>query len=234
MISLRHRSDAAEQMDTGCLDFADYQNCLADLARVNAMTLTHRPVLAWLSAEAKDLRSFSLLDVGCGYGDLLRRIDRWARSRGVAARLEGLDQHPWSIRAAQAAMPENAQIRLRAGDIFAYKPDEPFDFIVSSQFTHHLADADLNLFLRWQERNAGRGWFVADLRRHWFAYYGFPLLARLASWHHFVRTDGQISIARSFTVRDWHTLLEAAEVRGDVAVIPRIPFRLCVARRCNH
>lgn len=221
-------------MDTDCRDFADYRSCLADLARVNVVTLTHRPILAWLSEEAKGLRSFSLLDVGCGYGDLLRRIERWARRRGVAARLTGLDQNPWSIRAAQEAMPENTRIRLRAGDVFAYKPDEPFDFIVSSQFAHHLADADLILFLRWQERNARRGWFVADLRRHWFAYHGFPLLARLARWHRFVRTDGQISIARSFTGRDWHAFLELAEIRGDRAVIPRLPFRLCVARRCHR
>jgi 2-polyprenyl-3-methyl-5-hydroxy-6-metoxy-1,4-benzoquinol methylase len=234
MIDLRHRSATAERMDTDCVDFDDYQHCLADLARVNVVTLTHRPVLAWLSKEASDLPSFSLLDVGCGHGDLLRRVEHWARHRGVSARLEGVDQHPWSIRAARAAMPENSAIGLRAGDIFAYEPDEPFDFIVSSQFTHHLTNGDLIAFLRWQERNARRGWFVADLRRHWFAYYGFPLLARLARWHHFVRTDGQISIARSFTAQDWRTLLALAGIQGDVEIASQIPFRLCVARRCHR
>ena len=40
----------AERMDTDCVDFADYQRCLADLARVNLVTLTHRPVLAFPGA----------------------------------------------------------------------------------------------------------------------------------------------------------------------------------------
>jgi 2-polyprenyl-3-methyl-5-hydroxy-6-metoxy-1,4-benzoquinol methylase len=231
---LRRRSDAAERMDTDCVDFEDYQRCLSDLAKVNLVTLTHRPVLAWLAHETAGSRSFSLLDVGCGHGDLLRRIHRWALRQGIDARLEGIDRNPWSIRAAQAATPAEAGLIWRSGDVFGFHPEAPFDFIVSSQFTHHLTDEEVVAFLRWQEAHATRGWFVADLRRHWFAYYGFPLLAHLARWHRFVRTDGQISIARSFTPGEWRTLLATAGIAEDVAVTRHLPLRLCVARRCRR
>src|SRR5690348_16209129 len=100
---LGERSTAAERMDTDCVDYADYQRCLRDLARVNTVTLTHRSMLAWLGRETASLRQFSLLDVACGHGDALRRIRRWCDRRGIDARLEGIDLNPWSARAAREA-----------------------------------------------------------------------------------------------------------------------------------
>jgi SAM-dependent methyltransferase len=232
---LRQRSDAAERMDTDCVDFDDYRRCLSDLTRVNVVTMTHQPVLAWLARETAGLTSFSLLDVGCGHGDLLRRIRRWAERRRIAARLVGLDLNPWATRAAREATPEAAQIDYMTGDVFAFQPSPSPDFIVSSQFTHHLTDGGVAAFIRWQEAHATRGWFIGDLHRHWFAYYGFPLLARVARWHRFVRMDGQVSIARSFTTPEWHALLAAAGLTAaDVEIAWHIPFRLCVARRCRR
>src|SRR5215475_11494109 len=77
-MSLAIRSTADERMDTDCAGFEDYRRCLRDLSRVNTVTLTHRPMLRWLSRETTGLREFSLLDVACGYGDALRRVRRWA------------------------------------------------------------------------------------------------------------------------------------------------------------
>ncbi|MDR3530868.1 MAG: class I SAM-dependent methyltransferase, partial [Rhodopila sp.] len=77
-------------MDTDCVDFDDYNKCLRDLARVNVVTLTHRPMLAWLARYAKS--NFALLDIGCGHGDALRKI----RGRYPDARLTGIDLNPWA------------------------------------------------------------------------------------------------------------------------------------------
>ena len=44
-----------------------------------------------------------ILDVGSGYGDMLRLIDRWARARSLDVRLLGLDRNPWAARAAERA-----------------------------------------------------------------------------------------------------------------------------------
>jgi SAM-dependent methyltransferase len=227
---LAARSTAEERMDTDCADFDDYSRCLRDLSRVNTVTLTHRPTLAWLGREAGG-RPFSLLDVACGHGDMLRRIRRWADRNAIEARLEGVDLNPWSARAARSATPEAAHITYHTGDVFAF--DGCFDFIVSSQFTHHLTDDQVVLFIRWMEAHARRGWFVGDLHRHWFPYYGFGLLAWIARWHPFVLSDGRISIARSFVPDDWRRLVRAAGLaESDVTIAWHMPFRLCVARHC--
>ena len=234
-MSLATRSTAAERMDTDCADYDDYARCLADLARVNLVTRTHQPLLAWLARETADLKSFTLLDVACGHGDLLRRIWRWSQRRGIDATLHGIDLNPWSQRAAIVATPPGFAITWHHGDVFAFEPLPPYDFVVSSQFTHHLADADIVRFITWMERHATRGWFIADLHRHWFPYYGFGLLAWAARWHRFIGYDGRISIARSFLPDEWRALVGAAGLEADgVRITRHIPFRICVSRRCTR
>jgi SAM-dependent methyltransferase len=225
-MSLSRRSTAQERMDTDCVDFEDYSRCLRDLSRVNIVTLTHRPMLSWLAKHGTG--DFSVLDIACGHGDALRKI----RGRFPAARLTGIDLNPWATRAARAATDPSAGIEFINGDAFAYAPAEKFDFIITSQFTHHLTDDQVVGFLRWLQQNAAQGWFISDLHRHALPYYGFPLLARLMFWHHFVRDDGQISIARAFIRSEWQTLLHQAGITEQQAAITwHIPFRLCVATR---
>ncbi len=48
---------------------------------------------------------FTLVDVGCGYGDLLRAVRRWARKRSVAIRLIGLDLNRDTIRIGKKRSP---------------------------------------------------------------------------------------------------------------------------------
>lgn len=229
-MNLSQRSSRQERMDTDCADFADYSRCLRDLSRVNVVTFTHRPMLAWLVRQARDLgrNDFSLLDIACGHGDALRRI----RSRFPAARLTGIDLNPWATRAATEATDPAAGIAFINGDAFAYRPEKKFDFIVCSQFTHHLTNDQVVVFLQWLRANAGQGWFIGDLHRHTLSYYGFPLLARLMFWHRFVREDGQISIARAFVAAEWRVLLQRAGLTDQQAFVAwYMPFRLCVGSR---
>ena len=223
-MNLAQRSTQPERMDTDCADFEDYQRCLRDLSRVNVVTLTHRPMLSWLAKHAND--DFSLLDIACGHGDALRKI----RARYPRARLTGIDLNPWATRAARDATGPAAGIDFINDDAFAYQPERPFDFIITSQFTHHLTDQQVVSFLRWLPRNAANGWFISDIHRHAVPYYGFPILARLALWHRLVREDGQISVARAFIRSEWEVLLRQAGITDQQAKIAwYIPFRLCVA-----
>lgn len=225
-MNLSRRSSQQERMDTDCVDFADYRRCLRDLSRVNVVTLTHRPMLAWLSKHANG--DFSLLDIACGHGDALRRI----RRRFPAARLTGIDLNPWATRAAIEATDPAADIRFINDDAFAYQPDAKFDFIICSQFTHHLTDEQVVVFLRWLQESAGKGWFIGDIHRHFFPYHGFPILARLMFWHRLVREDGQISVARAFVRTEWEALLRQAGITEQQAFVAwYMPFRLCVGTR---
>ena len=223
------RSRASEWMDAPGLDQDDLARCLDDLAVVNTVTLARAPTLAFMRRAARGRTALSVLDVGYGQGDMLRRIARWGRRHGVALRLEGVDLSPASAVAAEAATPDWMGIRYRTGDVFDEAPGS-VDLIVSSLFTHHLADADVVRFLRWMEQTARLGWFVNDLHRHAVAYYGFKLLAGVAGWHPMVRHDGPVSVARSFRRRDWEWMLGEAGLARQARVRWHLPFRYCVGR----
>lgn len=224
------RSTEAEWMDDETVDYDTFRGCLHDLAQVNVVTLAHGPTLAFLERLRGDGglalgRPVEIVDVGSGHGDLLRAIARWAARKGVEVRLTGVDLNPWSARAAAEAT--TAPIRWLTSDLFDY--DEPCDIVVSSLFTHHLTDPQIVRFLAWMERTAKVGWFINDLHRHPFPFYGFGLLARVMRWHPFVIHDGPVSIARAFSAADWRGLLAQAGVTG-AQVRWRFPFRLCVGK----
>ena len=229
MTNLAIRCRDEEQMDSAELDPATYAKVLHDLARVNRWTFTAHPLLAFLDRAAKDLVRFRLLDVGFGEGDLLRRVASWARRRGISVSLVGVDINPRSADIARALTPRDMPIEYLTGD--AHDLPGVFDFIVSSQVTHHMTDRQLYEFLHFMEERTLRGWLINDLRRHAFAYHGFPLLARLMGVHRIVREDGQLSIARSFRKQDWREILHDAGMAPDgIRIVPRFPFRLSVER----
>ncbi|MBV1686573.1 methyltransferase domain-containing protein [Novosphingobium sp. G106] len=229
MADLSIRSRHEEQMDAPDLDPAVYERVLHDLARVNRWTFTAWPSLAFLGRAVGDAKRFRLIDVGFGDGDVLRAIARWARKRGIAADLVGVDLNEKSIKAARDATPADLAIDYRAGDYLDQAG--PFDFIISSQVTHHMTDAQLLTFIRHMEAESRMGWLICDLHRHGFAHWGFPLLARLLGVHRIVREDGQLSIRRSFRADDWRAILSEAGVPLDqVQIVRRFAFRLCVER----
>jgi len=229
------RSTADELMDTEPVSFEEFRACLVDLARVNRLTLAHRPTFAFLERLlARGLprgRPLEIVDVGSGYGDMLRKIDAWATRRGVAVSLTGVDLNPWSRKAATEATPPGRPIRWITADAFAYAPPAGIDVIVSSLFTHHLPDPLVTRFLRWMESTATLGWFVNDLHRHPVPYHFFRHFAQLARYHRFVQHDGPVSIARAFATSDWQRLLAEAEIDAEsVTLAWWMPFRLCVER----
>ncbi len=225
------RSEETELMDAEDVDYTTFRDCLRDLAKVNVVTLGHRPTLAFLEALRRKGRfkhggAVRILDVGSGYGDLLRAVDRWAARRGLNVQLTGVDLNPWSAQAAREATRPGRPIEWITSDVFDHAGRA--DVIVSSLFTHHLDDAHVVRFLRWTEDRAELGWFVNDLHRHPLPHAVFGPLAAAFRWHRFVRHDGPVSIARAFVPNDWRGLLQAAETPGSIHW--RFPFRLCVSR----
>jgi hypothetical protein len=227
-MTLATRAEAVELMDADDLDPAVYAAVVADLARVNRVTLAARPTLAFLNRIAHGAGSLRIIDIGFGDGDMLRRIERWAMKRRLPVELVGVDLNPRSERAARAHSPPGSTIRWITGDYADQGGD--WDAAISSLVAHHMTDAELIAFVRWMEANAAN-WFVNDLMRHVVAYRGFPLLAWVARWHPIVRHDGTLSIARSRRPAEWAPLLAAAGV--EEARVGRVfPFRLCVERTC--
>ena len=219
-----------ELMDQPC-SFDELLGCLRDIARVNSLTFAHRPTLSWLSALPRQREPLHIVDVGCGYGDSLRKIHRWAAGRGTVVSLTGIDLNGDAIRAATDATPSGMGIRWIHADAFSYQPSEGIDIVLSSLLTHHLEETEIVRFLIWMEAAARLGWFVNDLHRTSFPYRAFGWLTRLIPFHPFVRHDGAVSIRRSFRIDDWERMCVAAGLSpAHVSIREHRPARLCVGR----
>ena len=230
-LDFSQRAQLTELMDEPC-SYAELRDCLRDLMHVNRTVLTYRPTLEWLEQFAGTANEpLHIVDVGCGAGDMLRRIEQWAQGKEIPVRLTGIDLNPHATRAAREFSTSDSSIEWVTADAYTYRPEAGIDLVISSLFTHHLRDEEIVDFLWWMEGVASRGWFVNDLRRGRMPYYAFTLLANVMRWHRFVRHDGPVSVRRSFTVEDWIRYLLAAGLGdADVAVYTRRPGRLCVSR----
>lgn len=227
-MTLAVRAQAEELMDADDLDAETYALVMRDLAKVNVVTMARRATLAFLDRIGTGPRPLKLLDVGFGDGDMLRRIARWAEQRGVQVELVGVDLNPRSELAARAHTSPGVPIRWITGD-YSDLAGQGWDVVLSSLVAHHMTHEQLVAFLRFMEAEARVGWLVNDLHRHRFAYFGFPILARLAGWHRIVRLDGTLSIARSYRPAEWPPLLAEAGV-SEARVYRAFPFHLCVER----
>lgn len=227
------RSDTAEWLDEPNRDPGELASVLRDLARLNGATLGHLPVLCWLRRAIADIPQGQLLrlvDAGCGYGDLLRSIRRWARRRGVAITLCGVDIDPQTVRIARAVTDARDRIDFAVADVLRFRPAAPVDLIVSSLLAHHLADRAIVDLLRWMEQTARRGWLVCDLQRHPLPHAAIGLAGKLANLHPRVIDDGQISVARALIRSEWQARLDEAGIPRHGATVRWFLFRYLIGR----
>jgi len=221
-------------MEQPC-SYEELRACLRDIARVDRLTFAYRPTISWMgelvAAHPASTETLRVVDVGCGDGDTLRRIDAWAAKRGIAVALAGIDLNPDAIRAAKEATPPSQQIEWIVGNALSDNVAGDIDVVICSLLTHHLTNPQIVHFLRWMEQTARCGWFINDLHRQPVPYHLFRLWARFTNWHPFVKYDGPVSIRRSFVMEDWQSLCAAAGLDpATVSIKEYRPARLCVGR----
>lgn len=217
------RSTKLERIDTGDYTPAEYDRFLKEIAFINRFLGDRRALRRSLFREIKrrQLSEFSMLDVGCGSGELLRYTAEFSRAKGIKARLAGLDLNPISASVSAKSTNDFPEIAVTQGDAFRLPfADGEFDYAISSLFFHHLTDEQIPRALGEMRRVARRGVFVIDLHRHAAAYRLYRLFCRIFFISPLVREDGSLSVLRGF----WPT--ELAGLAGMGSVRRSFPFRL--------
>jgi SAM-dependent methyltransferase len=213
----RTRSTEPERIDTGDYTPEEYATFLREIRFINRYLGDSRALRRSLLSEIKrlDLRAFSVLDVACGSGELLRQTAEFAKATGKKARLTGIDLHELSF---TKRHPDVSSVR---GDAFRLPFDnDSFDYAISSLFFHHLSDEQIPEALAEMSRVSRRGVFVIDLHRHAAALYLYKLFCAVLGISRLVKEDGSLSIKRGFRIDE---LSQYGEVSRSA------PFRLCLS-----
>jgi len=200
---LRRRDEALrERMDEPDCDPTVLDRTYGQFAVLNqllsgwhgAWTRTLRPAAR---AAATDRGVAELLDVGCGGGDLARRLAAWAARDGVPLRILAIDPDQ---RALAFARRRTVPPSVTFGDDDALDlaaEGARFDLVVSNHVLHHLAVDEVATFLRASDQLARSTVLHNDLRRNPLAIPAFALFS-LPFRGSYIREDGFRSIRRAY------------------------------------
>jgi 2-polyprenyl-3-methyl-5-hydroxy-6-metoxy-1,4-benzoquinol methylase len=212
-----------EWMD-GPATYAAWRAAALSLERVNRWTMGHVYAQEFLGQVLKRRKvthePLHVVDAGCGHGDGLRALGRWAAKRSVPLRLTGIDANPYAARLAKERDRREhvsaGTIAWVTGDLFAAQLARPADVVVSSLLAHHLSDEDVVRLLQWSAAQAQVAWMVCDLVRSERAAAWFARAAKWMRMDAMVQHDGAVSFRRAFTVAEWRGMVERAGVKADV------------------
>jgi len=231
----RQRSYELEHLDIGDYTPEEYEGCIVELQRVNRWLGDESALRDSLLKEIEraGLRSFSVLDVGAGSGELLRVAAKWARETDRRAAFVGLELNERSATAILEESREFPELSSVRGDAFRLPfTDGEFDYAICSLFTHHFRDERVVDLMREMSRVAGRGIFVIDLHRDPVAYYFYTTIGRLFLHNRLIREDGALSILRSFKPEELERLGHRAKLMN-VKVEKHFPSRLVLSASQN-
>jgi len=197
---LRSRdTEVSELMDDPGCDPAALDRTYARFRLVNRLVAAwHRTYRERVRPVLAAGRTTSLLDLGCGGGDVARALAGWARADGLRLRVVGVDPDPRAFAFATAQPPVAGVVFRCAGSAELVAAGERYDLVVSNHLLHHLDASGLQQVLQDSERLAVRLVLHDDLRRSRAAYLAWAAVAWPAAHGSFLLTDGLRSIRRSY------------------------------------
>lgn len=159
--------------------------------------------------------TYTIADVGCGGGDMLRTMSDWATDEGFRVDFLGVDANPNIIGLARQRLQDLPQIKLITQNVLdPVFGGEKVDIITCTLFTHHFSDFELVTLFRVFRQKARIGIVINDLHRHSAAYHSIRILTGIFSKSPMVQNDAKLSVLRSFSRVDWEQVLEKAGIKN--------------------
>jgi 2-polyprenyl-3-methyl-5-hydroxy-6-metoxy-1,4-benzoquinol methylase len=203
--AFQNRTNKAEIMDDFELKGHELEVVLKDLNNVNkrlgGYKITIDGIKKLLPQQQKTLK---IADIGCGSGENLRQIAKWANRKNISVELYGIDANLNSINLAKSLSKEFDNISFIQQNVFEEDFNRhEFDIITLSLTLHHFKDKDIKRLLPILYHNSNLGVVINDLQRHWLAYFLFLLYSSVLMSSKIAKHDGRVSILRGFKKIDF-------------------------------
>jgi ubiquinone/menaquinone biosynthesis C-methylase UbiE len=173
---------------------------------------------------------YSLVDLGCGGGDMIAVMQAWASKKHIPIQFIGVDANGNTIALAKERQAALSEVHWQVANVFdSTFLEEQVDIATCTLFTHHFTDEELVQLFQGLKRKVRLAIVINDLHRHPLAYYSIKWLTRWFSKSPMVQNDAALSVLRSFKRRDWNSIFEEAGL-GKVEIHWRWAFRwqICV------
>jgi len=213
-------------MDDPNCDRAELFNTYRQFSVVNSLIAgwkrIYKSCLKPLMTDSE--RSYSLLDIGFGGGDIPLKLAEWAANDGIALDITAIETDQRAIEfVQQLSAPENVAFRyVSSTELMA--ENHRFDFVISNHLLHHLGDEELPRLLDEAKNLSTQKVIFNDIERSDLAYGLFKVLSRPIFRSSFITHDGLASIKRSFTLKELQD-----QTPEDWEVERLFPFRLLLS-----
>lgn len=205
----KNRSSQLELLDSDKIEAQDLFQNLKELDTINHLLGGYQITYEALKKTLKPKHNYSLIDIGCGGGDTLKRIATWAKNKPFQLTLYGIDIKPICIEYAQTNTPNNA-IHFIVDDYKnMHQHVASVDIIHACLFCHHLNQQQLVELIQFAHQHKAI-LIINDLARNALAYYLIKGLTRLFSKSYLVKNDAPLSVARGFKKAEWLAIIKMA------------------------
>ncbi|MFT7330703.1 MAG: 2-polyprenyl-3-methyl-5-hydroxy-6-metoxy-1,4-benzoquinol methylase [Roseivirga sp.] len=200
-IDTTNRSTEIEIMDDLDMSGEALINSLDQLANINKWLGGNKTTIdslkTILKTQAKD-KTISIVDLGCGNGDMLRKVAHFGKKNDYKFNLLGIDANQTTIDYAIKLSANFPEITYKKEDVLSKEfATHTYDIAMCTLFLHHFEDHVALDFVQTLLKNAKIGVVINDLHRHWLAYYLFKLLTSVIG-NKMTREDGLTSILKAF------------------------------------
>jgi 2-polyprenyl-3-methyl-5-hydroxy-6-metoxy-1,4-benzoquinol methylase len=205
-LNTTHRTSREEIMDDFSMEGNELKEALDKIAEINQWLggnkITLDGIKALLKNQPKD-KPISILDIGCGNGDMCRAIADFARQENRTISVLGIDANQYTISYAEACSKEYPSITYRVQDVFseAFKAVQ-YDIAVCTLTLHHFSDEAILALMKLLSEQATLGVVINDLQRSAIPYRLFQLICFVFGLNRMSREDGLTSILRGFKRAD--------------------------------
>lgn len=229
MVSFKTRSGQPEMMDDPDIPIKLLHKNLGELDILNRYLGGHYISISGIKQLMTDRQKiYHIVDLGCGSGDVLKYIARWARTKKFQVKLTGIDRNPDAIKYLNKNCSEYPGISGIASDYKDFLKTEPkIDIVHCSLFCHHLNDSELLELFSYLKIYARDGFVINDLQRSSIAYYSVWFLTRLLRGSTLSKHDGPVSVLSAFTRTELTILLQTAGLK-EISIQWRWAFRYLV------
>ena len=204
-MNFRTRIWQTELMDGPGVGPDQLKEVFKDINRSNKLLGGDKSSLKVISSLIKESakKKISVLDIGCGDGQFLRKLALLNRSAGVESELYGVDNNSEAIAIAREHSKDYPEIQYIYSDILDADDNIPVcDLIISALTMHHISDQDIPRYLNRCSDLASSGIVINDLHRSRLAYYLFMIFSSIFIRSSIAKQDGLVSIRKGFRKKE--------------------------------
>ena len=205
-IQTQYRTAAAEIMDDFSLEGEELREALDKIATINQLLGGNKLTLQGIEKLLKEVdrtKTITIVDVGCGNGDMLRLIADYGKEKNRSFQLIGVDANAFTIEHARLLSREYTTISYLCDDIFSKVFTEvKYDILLCTLTLHHFKNEDIETILNVFQKQSTIGIVINDLHRSMLAYRLFQWVCWVFQLNRMSREDGLTSILRGFKKKE--------------------------------